>query len=121
MYEVLAQLMEDMLNPQPTESDKHKGGAQSGRNHGQMNQCAVSIMQFHLVWSLGHNSPISRQAAAPLKMKMPKHQCFWRSRDIAKEVKPESTKGNHHAVCADVQKHRGQRATVKRPEKSNLR
>src|SRR6266849_610856 len=60
MHEVLAQLMEDMLYPQPTESDRHKGGTQKGRNHGQMNPGAVSIMQFHLVWSLGHNSPISR-------------------------------------------------------------
>src|SRR6266849_6976449 len=59
MHEVLAQLMEDMLYPQPTESDRHKGGTQSGRNHGQMNPGALSIMQFHLVWSLGHNSPVS--------------------------------------------------------------
>src|SRR6266404_5711921 len=40
-----------------------------------------------------------------LKMKMPKHQRFWQSRDIAKELKPEGTKGNHHRVCADIQKH----------------
>ena len=45
-------------------------------------------------------------SAASLKMEMPKHQCFWQSREIAKELKPQGTKGNHHGVSADIQKHR---------------
>src|ERR1700687_872519 len=41
-----------------------------------------------------------------LKKEMPKHQCFWQSSEIAKELKPEGSKGNHHGVFADIQKHR---------------
>jgi len=39
-------------------------------------------------------------------MEMPKHQSFWQSSEIAKELKPKGTKGNNNDACADVQKHR---------------
>jgi len=67
MHEVLAQLMEDMLYPQPTESDRYKGGTQSGRNHGEMNPGAVSIMQFHFSVVIG-SQLADQQAAARCRL-----------------------------------------------------
>ena len=73
MHEVLAQLlMEDMLYPQPTESDRHKGGTQKGRNHGQMNPGAVSIMQFHFSVVIG-SQLADQQAAARMSPVGTKH------------------------------------------------
>jgi hypothetical protein len=46
MLEVLAQLMKDMLHPQPTEVRQAQGGTQKGRIHGQVKPSASSIMQF---------------------------------------------------------------------------
>jgi hypothetical protein len=33
-------------------------------------------------------------------MEMPKYQCFWQRREIAKELKPESTKDQDHGTRA---------------------
>ena len=33
-------------------------------------------------------------------MEMPKYQCFWQRREIAKELKPEGTKGQDHGTRA---------------------
>jgi hypothetical protein len=67
------------------------------------NQASVTALSMIC---LGLVSAKAAVGPPQLKMKMPKHQCFWQSRDIAKELKPEGTKGNHHSVCADIQKHR---------------
>src|SRR5258705_12293142 len=46
MLEVLAQLMKDMLHPQPTAVRQAQGGTQKGRIHGHVKPSASSIMQF---------------------------------------------------------------------------
>ena len=59
MLEVLAQLMKDMLHPNPPQSGKHKAELKKGGSMAMSNQALHQSCNFLVVWSLCHNSPIS--------------------------------------------------------------
>ena len=89
MLEILAQLMKDMLHPQPTAVRQAQGGTQKGRIHGHVKLSASSIMQF----------PCSVVIVSQLADQQPADFFMYRSEHGAKPITLDDGDRDRAASC----------------------